>query len=515
MARGRLAASMARPHRTAGLLFLFVWFGVTLSSGTNPIDGDATLMCVSASEFTRNGSLALPTALRDDMVHAPGGGYYTNYPLLAILNCVPAEGLRSGAKYLGLEHSPLRHLIVGAWPAAVAALLSMLFFYLALAIGIPARGSLLGAIALIFTTPHWVYGRLLYSENLQAVTVVAACLCWLAPARRMRAWQLLVAGFVLGLCVHAKTPLAVMVVAVLAQQVALWVNARTFRLYALARPAFLATLGGMPLLVLFLWYNYVRFGDAMTLGYANARAETIGFGTPLGTGLFGLLLSPGKSIFVYAPLLLLAFGGWRRFIARTQAQAWLFLLPAALVFILMAKWWAWGGDWAWGPRLVLPVVPLLFLLVLFSARRALLAGVLAIAGFAINVLGLLVDHSHYLHVVLQTLRPSILGGPAMTPIRDDLAVVHFVPEFSPPLGHYWIVRQILKGSWSETDWFPWKSIGLPGWNLQMDPRPADGFNIWFDGSTESWVALIIISFAWVGLAIGLWLSMRDPPSHIG
>src|SRR5262249_40305399 len=53
-------------------------------------------------------------------------------------------------------------------------------------------------------------------------------------------------------------------------------------------------------------YNYARFGSLFTSGYPSGNLNV-----PVLTGLFVLFLSPGRSIFVYSPILLLAIpGAW-------------------------------------------------------------------------------------------------------------------------------------------------------------------------------------------------------------
>ena len=67
---------------------------------------------------------------------------------------------------------------------------------------------------------------------------------------------------------------------------------------------------GSPILVAILLvgaYNAVRFGSPAETGYGETAQA---FTTPLYIGLYGLLLSPGKSVFLYAPILLAAIFGW-------------------------------------------------------------------------------------------------------------------------------------------------------------------------------------------------------------
>lgn len=81
---------------------------------------------------------------------------------------------------------------------------------------------------------------------------------------------------------------------------------------------------------------------------------------PLWTGLRGLLLSPGKSLFLYSPWLLLVLPGTVLFLRRHGRAGLLVTLFPALVILLYGMKLGWHGG-SWGPRYLLPLVPLLSL----------------------------------------------------------------------------------------------------------------------------------------------------------
>jgi hypothetical protein len=141
-----------------------------------------------------------------------------------------------------------------------------------------------------------------------------------------------------------------------------------------------------------LTWNYARFGDFTTSGYAK-RGE--GFTTPPLEGLHRLFLTADKSLFLYAPvtlLLLLAFRhAWREY----RAVATLIALYSLITLALVVTWHQPGGGWAWGPRLLLPVVPAAIALLApwldGSTGRYHLAAVLIVLGFVISLPGLVVS----------------------------------------------------------------------------------------------------------------------------
>lgn len=91
-------------------------------------------------------------------------------------------------------------------------------------------------------------------------------------------------------------------------------------------------------------------------------AQVVYFDSPLQVGLQGLLLSPGASVFLYSPLLLLCPWLLRSFWTAHRAEC-AAALGISLCFLLVcAGFWSWSGLWsAPGPRYVFAATPLLLL----------------------------------------------------------------------------------------------------------------------------------------------------------
>ena len=117
---------------------------------------------------------------------------------------------------------------------------------------------------------------------------------------------------------------------------------------ALAFPACAA-----PLAALWLAFEIVRFGRP----FASYSGEP--FSHALLDGLWRLTVGPNKGLFLYFPLSLLGVWGFVRLARARRALA--FALAGFSVFLLVttAAWWSWDGASGWGPRLLVPLVPLL------------------------------------------------------------------------------------------------------------------------------------------------------------
>ncbi len=151
---------------------------------------------------------------------------------------------------------------------------------------------------------------------------------------------------------------------------------------------------------LMLW-NSVRFGSPVVIGYESWVADT-GFDAPIIVGLFGLLISPGKGILLYNPIVWLGLIGLVAMLRRRRAEAIFFLSLAVVAVGFYARYNFWTGGWNWGPRYLLPLLPFLLLAAgdwvhahPTRLRRSLLIGLCSLT-LALNLPAVLADQSRYL-----------------------------------------------------------------------------------------------------------------------
>jgi hypothetical protein len=178
-------------------------------------------------------------------------------------------------------------------------------------------------------------------------------------------------------------------------------------------------------------YNLVRVGHPLDLGYAPDET----FSTPLGLGLAGLLVSPGKGLFLYSPILLAALLGIPALFRRDRSTALLGLSVALAYPLLYAGWFMWWGGWSWGPRFFVPAIPFICLFlapvvdwVLNPGRwwAKVLLALLGLLSVGVQVLGVAVDFNQYLMLLYQR--------------GLDSGQINFQVELSPILGHWALLR---------------------------------------------------------------------------
>lgn len=204
------------------------------------------------------------------------------------------------------------------------------------------------------------------------------------------------------------------------------------------RAAIITALSLAPSVALCLFANYIRYHSFLDLGYAQER-----FSNPFLVGVYGILLSSGKSVFLFSPPLLLGVWGWRRFVRRSDLapDAWLFLGIGIAQLLLYSRWWDWASDEAWGDRFVIPAVLLLCIpLIAVVHRRAIVIPV-AIAGMFVQLLAVSVGGLDFFKLVWsQPSRAGVLTGGTN---RLDFADVWFNPNYSQIFGNWILLRYLL------------------------------------------------------------------------
>ena len=409
--------------RTAGLIAFaaFMWFVLT---GGGRIVGSDEVTMLELSRSMLSGRIDVPpgaTLQGRDGLHytknAPGQAILA-LPLVAVGEVATrAAGLDPGRRVLALR------FVVSFFNAGVTAVLLGVFYLFVRWLGVSAGVAMGTTLMLGFTTPVWVYAKSFMAEPLQSLGVLLAV--WGAVrARETGIPWMAAAGFLLAVLVKpSMAPVAG------GAMLLLWFCRPRRALWTIAS----ATVAAVPLLL----DNMARFGTPFETGY-GAQASADGFSTPFWVGAYGLLLSSGKGVMWFAPALWLAPAGFRAMRRAGGARsAALGAITGVTVFTLgfFGSFEHWAGDGSFGPRYLLPVLPLLFVLVAFGmegasrARRRMMK-LLVVAGFLVQVGGVAI------HFGAQMREAG--DYPYTTPLSDPrfMSDSHFNPAFTPILGHW-------------------------------------------------------------------------------
>ena len=334
--------------------------------------------------------------------------------LLAVPFLAPAWPFRAAIGAAGLDAAAALTWAAGAGLAAWA--------FLRLARALRPGASPFWAPAFLAGTFLWPYAADSYTEPWAAAALALGAAGLLrGSSHAMRA------GLAAGLGTFAAALLKPM----------LWVLAPAVVLAALARdrgrpgpPR--AAVGAVAILVPglagTLALNAALYGRATDFGYGYVGLP---FDHPLAAGLIGLLASPGRGLLFFAPLAILAPFAFRRLSG--PARVLCGILPLVLLFVA-ARWFSWHGASCWGPRLLLPALPLLAAPAVLLPRAVALAAVGT--GVAVNVLGVLAAPGAFITYA------ELLGGPATAGWpRAGSDRVSALPLLAPPLGHAVLVAR--------------------------------------------------------------------------
>ena len=319
--------------------------------------GDTYALVYTAVAIARDGTVQLDRFLpviQERAGERPGqveesddGHFYSHFPIAPSLAAVPAVGALALAGVPPGDwdaHMEAGHL-TGSLLAAIAV---ALFFLLLTRLTTPGRAFVVAAIFAWGTMIWTVAGQGLWGHSLAVLALVAA-LYALVTER----WAL--AGLALSTMVAAR-PSTALVALLLAP---LLVRRPYAPLWAL--------LGALPPALAVAWFNTAAYGCITCTGYSDDLGTEAGFSGPLVEGLLGNTVSPGRSIFVYSPVLLLSIAGgvlaWRRRLYLCAA------LAVVAHVLLLSKWFEWWGGEVFGPRQLVDVLPLFALLLVPALDR--------------------------------------------------------------------------------------------------------------------------------------------------
>jgi hypothetical protein len=197
-------------------------------------------------------------------------------------------------------------------------------------------------------TPLWHYARSLYTEPYLAAIVLGAFWLWLGRGAH------LAAGALVGVGILMKPPFALVALPLAAR--AAW--RRDGRALAAVSIPAIAAAG------VILWQNSRFWGSP----WASPQPFAIG---NLAESLTGLWLGGTHGILASSPVAIAALAGWPYLLRQHPRIAAPLAAAFGLYHLLMALWAGWTGGHTYGPRLVVPVLPLLLLGVLGLLRSPL------------------------------------------------------------------------------------------------------------------------------------------------
>lgn len=169
-----------------------------------------------------------------------------------------------------------------------------------------------------------------------------------------RKWDLFTAGTFLALAVSCRLAVLVTIPGFIIYQWAVWAESKEKNVSKLVMDLMRPATPVVLVLIVIMIYNYIRFADPLETGYEKFAGQFV-------VGFFGLLFSPGKSLFLFNPLTVLGCLSFPLFFREQRKAMLLFGWLIASHLLLFSFWGDWPGGMGWGPRLMLVVMPYLIL----------------------------------------------------------------------------------------------------------------------------------------------------------
>jgi hypothetical protein len=426
--------------RRAPLALALAAFLTFAWSGGGRIVGSDEVTMLQLARAIAQGGIAVPEGAT---LQGPDGRFYSKntagQALLALPLVVTGDLAATAAGFQGPRRELAARFVVSFFNAAVAAALLAALYVSLRRMRVAAPHALAASVMLGFTTPLWIYAKSFMAEPVEALGLLLA----LAGAARAGAsasraeaqageGEAALGAF---LAVSAKLGMLPIVITCLMAT-------------GLRRPrAWLVPLGGvLAALVGHAIYNALRFGTPFETGY-GAQASLSAFSTPLWVGGYGLLLSSGKGVVWFAPMVWLAPAGLAAMLrSRAHSDAarrgddvrragWAILAAWAVSLVLYGRFQHWGGDGSWGPRYLVPLLPLAALAVAFALEGA--SRWRRRAAWALGAIGLIVTLGG-VGIYFGAQMREAGDYPYTLPLEDPhfMEASHWNPRFTPIAGHW-------------------------------------------------------------------------------
>ena len=480
MQAGPVPGRQAADRRLLWLLVLLPLL-VYVLSGPTFLGYDGTIMLRVTESLLLHHSLQIT----DPMLHV--NEPYSYYGLGISLLLVPF--VAAGHALFGSSITLLTLLEPLLAAASVAALWMLLR-----ELGVSRRRALWIAWLYAFGTLAWHYAGMLFSEPLVGLCLLVAVIALLRFRRLEQRSALLLGGSAVGAAVVVRVDSVLLIALPTLLFVLVLIHRRSrpggrpFEWWSATADI---ALFGAPVLLgvaVDLWYDWVRYGSPFQTGYA---ADGLGFTFPLIKGIYGLLLSPGAGLFVFVPVLAMALFGVLGFRRRWPLESALVAALIGLRVLFYAGWYGWDGGVSWGPRYLVPILPLMMIGLAFlriHGWRRVGLWVTGSLGVAIQLLGQLVWFITWFRLATVELGPRVdlpacgsCGASSMLGIQRLKEIIDFDWHYSPLIGQ---LRLLLGGAahpaWAPIAWLaPVLLLGIVacGWYQWRLAEPEEAHDV--------------------------------------
>lgn len=395
------------------LIFCFFVFVYSLTIRAQLSYGDEAARYLEAQSVVQNHNFAIPMIPDTNKIGVDGKNYNRfefGYEALLLPPYALARTLLGVAA--GRDDAPI--LFMGILNSIVTALTCLVLFRFSSALGVGRRISLWVTLIFGLATIAWTYSQGLFRESLQAFTLLLSVYAAVRYRQSNDARSLWMSAISLGYLIFTKTADVIFLPVILAylimrRQSDQMQNSSVARLIDAAKILIVFLIPMSLFLLLQSWVNIVKFGNLFAIGptYDNNVLPYFSISN-LWVGLGGFLFSPGKSLFLYSPPVVLSLFAAVVFFQKSRREATLMIFLVVLDILLYGAYYDWTSGSFWGPRYLVEIVPFMVLpigVALDSAQGSLkrywigLSAVFFLTGLFVQIVGALTNARDYIDVV--------------------------------------------------------------------------------------------------------------------
>ena len=356
-----------------------------------------------------------------NIVEGRDGKYYSLTGLGFSLAYLPAVAITdivykiygvSPSEHFPLENDWLIFLMAGFTNAFFGALLGVILFVYFVILGLSKKQSIFFSLISIVATNLFVYTKHSMPHMMFITFLMLTFLMIKLYSIKRKIYLLILAGLYFGIFVITYNPTFILAAPPLFLYYTMLLkhkfNIQSLKIIFKDCAVFLIAV--LPFVLIYTWYENIRVGSGSNLilvgtSYLASRI-------PLGVffeGIYGQLFSPGRSIFIYSPILLIILFFWHKIKKDIRPEFFIFLLYSVVLILFYAKAYTigrpdqgieglWHGENSWGPRYLTPLIPLGMLVVgsiyKFLSKKAIYFVFLPLAsvGLIIAIIGVLIPY---------------------------------------------------------------------------------------------------------------------------
>jgi len=404
------------------IFFIIILFILVMSSGGHIVVGDEETMFQVTQNIVEGNGIAIN---REEIIFpAQNPPFHPNSDeILITTSAVPGADDRHYSKY-GIGQSILAipfyiagqfwentlstdsHAGIEGWTSRIwvsmvnpfiLAITGWLLFRFAVELGFSAGTSRFVSVGAIFSTMMWPYAKTHYPQPAVALLVLLAVYSAYKWRVREKASWLWLLSTACGLAVMFRLSSVIIIPPLI---VYLSLSKTREKRWHWFFPMILCLGVGFAITA---GLNSLRFGSPFETGY-----HEVVFDNPPLYGLYGLLFSPGKGIFFYAPILVLSLVALITFFQDYPAEGYLILGLWVCYIAFYSPYKYWTGGFNWGPRFLIPIIPLAVLpLGMLLENKKIWGGkgafiLLFSLGIFIQLPSIIVDHSRSLYQTISS-----------------------------------------------------------------------------------------------------------------